>query len=87
MDKNHFLIKNYFNLDEEDKQYVLCELTKTYMDTNKDKGFSLTELVYGLDCVIERANDEEYYELSQAFVDIKQALDFIVKDDSKIKNK
>jgi len=68
------LIKDYFKLNEEDKNLVLVDLIGNYFDINLAKGLTVEEIVLGIDFVIERTNEDENYELSQAFLDIKNEI-------------
>jgi hypothetical protein len=74
------LINNYFKLSIEDKEDLLCVLIKDYFQRNLAHGFSVIEIIEGVDEIIEFSASKEDYEMSQAFKDIKEAMKIAVKE-------
>ena len=74
------LINNYFNLSVEEKEQLLCVLVKKYFTDNLEIGYSVLEIINGVDDVIENSIRQEDYEMSQAFKDIKDAMKIAVKE-------
>ena len=74
------MINNYFNLPEKEKEQLLCELLKKYFKENLEVGYSVLEIVNGVDDVINYSIEQEDYEMSQAFKDIKDAMKIAVKE-------
>ena len=74
------LIKNYFTLNEDEKDALLTEMVIIYFDENRSQGFSTLEIILGIDTMIENAIKDEKYELSQAFLDIKMAIKKVIEE-------
>jgi len=74
------LINNYFNLSVEEKEQLLCVLVKKYFTDNLEVGYSVLEIINGVDDVIENSIKQEDYEMSQAFKDIKDAMKVAIKE-------
>jgi hypothetical protein len=74
------LINNYFNLSVEEKEQLLCVLVKKYFTDNLEIGYSVLEIINGVDDVIENSIRQEDYEMSQAFKDIKDAMKVAIKE-------
>ena len=74
------LINNYFNLSVEEKEQLLCVLVKKYFTDNLEVGYSVLEIINGVDDVIENSIRQEDYEMSQAFKDIKDAMKVAIKE-------
>ena len=74
------LINNYFNFSVEEKEQLLCVLVKKYFTDNLEVGYSVLEIINGVDDVIENSIKQEDYEMSQAFKDIKDAMKVAIKE-------
>lgn len=74
------LINNYFNLSVDEKEELLCVLIKDYFKRNIEQGFSVVDIINGVDEVITYSINREDYEFTQAFVDIKQAMKIAIKE-------
>ena len=74
------LINNYFNLSIEEKEELLCVLVKDYFQRNLAHGFSVQEIIYGVDEIIEFSAMRDDFEMSQAFKDIKESMAIAIKE-------
>jgi hypothetical protein len=74
------LLKKYFQLDKDEKEELLIQLVKDYFAINKLLGKETYEIIIGIDSVIDKATQDEMYELSQAFVDIKEAFKKVIEE-------
>jgi hypothetical protein len=74
------LINNYFKLSPDEKEDLLCVLIKDYFHRNLSHGFSVKEIINGVDEVIDYSISKEDYEMSQAFKDIKEAMAIAIKE-------
>jgi hypothetical protein len=74
------LINNYFKLSPDEKEDLLCVLIKDYFHRNLAHGFSVGEIIKGVDEVIDYSISKEDYEMSQAFKDIKEAMAIAIKE-------
>jgi hypothetical protein len=74
------LINNYFNLSIEDKEDLLCVLVKDYFQRNLAHGFSVEEIINGVDEIIEFSAMRDDFEMSQAFKDIKESMAIAIKE-------
>ncbi len=74
------LINNYFKLSPDEKEELLCVLIKDYFHRNLSHGLSVGEIINGVDEVINYSINREDYEFTQAFVDIKQAMNIAIKE-------
>jgi hypothetical protein len=79
------LIDNYFNLTDKEKETLLCVLVKNYFKQNLEVGYSVIEIINGVDNVIENSIEREDYEMGQAFKDIKDAMSIVIKELKEIK--
>jgi DNA-binding PadR family transcriptional regulator len=73
-------LKKYFQLDEDEKEELLTQLVKDYFAINRLLGKETYEIIMGIDSVIDKATQDEMYELSQAFVDIKEAFKKVIEE-------
>jgi hypothetical protein len=74
------LINNYFNLSIEEKEDLLCVLVKDYFQRNLAHGFSVEEIINGVDEIIEFSSARDDFEMSQAFKDIKESMAIAIKE-------
>jgi hypothetical protein len=74
------LLKKYFQLDKDEKEELLIQLVKDYFAINRLLGKETYEIIIGIDSVIDKATQDEMYELSQAFVDIKEAFKKVIEE-------
>jgi hypothetical protein len=74
------LINNYFKLSIEEKEDLLCVLIRDYFRRNLDNGYTVVEIIQGVDDIINYASSREDYEMSQAFKDIKEAMAIAIKE-------
>lgn len=72
------LLKKYFQLTKDEKDILLTDIVKTYFQVNLELGYSTLEIIMGIDAMIERSTEDENYELSQAFIDIKEAIKTVI---------
>ena len=72
------LLEGYFKLTDEEKDDVLSKLAEIYFFQGIDLGMSPIQILDAFDPLIEDATDKENYEVAQAFVDIKQAINQIL---------
>lgn len=72
------LLKKYFQLTEIEKDTLLTEIVQSYFNINREMGYSTLEIIMGIDTMIDRAIEDENYELSQAFIDIKEAIKTVI---------
>ena len=72
------LLEGYFKLTAEQKDDVLSKLAEIYFFQGIDLGMSPIQILDGFDPLIEDATDREDYEIAQAFVDIKEAINQIL---------
>lgn len=72
------LLKKYFQLTEIEKDTLLTEIVQSYFNVNREMGYSTLEIIMGIDTMIDRAIEDENYELSQAFIDIKEAIKTVI---------
>ena len=74
------LINNYFNLSIEEKEDLLCVLIRDYFRRNLDNGYTVVEIIQGVDDIINYASSRDDFEMSQAFKDIKDAMSIAIKE-------
>jgi hypothetical protein len=74
------LINNYFKLSVDEKEELLCVLIKDYFKRNLAQGFTVVEIINGVDEIIDYSVSREDYEMSQAFKDIKEAMKIAIKE-------
>lgn len=74
------LINNYFNLSVEQKEDLLCVLVKDYFQRNLEHGFTVVEIIQGVDEIINFASSRDDFEMSQAFKDIKDSMKIALKE-------
>ncbi len=74
------LLNNYFSLSEDDKEELCCVLIQDYFRRNILNGYSVIEIIKGIDEVIEMSILRDDFEVSQAFTDIKEAMKIVVKE-------
>ena len=72
------LLEGYFKLTEEEKDDVLSKLAEIYFFQGIDLGMSPIQILDAFDPLIEDATEKENYEVAQAFVDIKEAINEIL---------
>jgi hypothetical protein len=72
------LLEGYFKLTDDEKDDVLSRLAEIYFFQGIELGMSPIQILDGFDPLIENATEREDYELAQAFVDIKQAINQIL---------
>jgi hypothetical protein len=72
------LLEGYFKLTDDEKDDVLSKLAEIYFFQGIELGMSPIQILDGFDPLIENATEREDYELAQAFVDIKQAINQIL---------
>jgi len=74
------LIKKYFELTDDEKDELLSDIVLNYFQINRALGHSNSEIIKGIDSIIEKANENEFYEMSQAFLDIKKQIEITLKE-------
>jgi hypothetical protein len=72
------LLEGYFKLTDDEKDDVLSKLAEIYFFQGIELGMSPIQILDGFDPLIENATEREDYEMAQAFVDIKQAINQIL---------
>ncbi len=74
------LLNDYFKLNSEQKEELLCEIVIDYFKVNIEQGLSVIEIIDGVDYIIQRSIDNEDYEVAEAFKDIKVAINFVINE-------
>jgi hypothetical protein len=72
------LLDGYFKLTDEEKDEVLSKLAEIYFFQGIEMGMSPVQILDGFDPLIEESTEREDYEMSQAFSDIKEAINQIL---------
>jgi hypothetical protein len=72
------LLDGYFKLTDEEKDDVLSRLAEIYFFQGIEMGMSPVQILDGFDPLIEESTEREDYEMSQAFSDIKEAINQIL---------
>jgi hypothetical protein len=72
------LLDGYFKLTDEEKDDVLSRLAEIYFFQGIEMGMSPVQILEGFDPLIEESTEREDYEMSQAFSDIKEAINQIL---------
>ena len=72
------LLEGYFKLTDDEKDDVLSKLAEIYFFQGIELGMSPIQILDGFDPLIDNATEREDYEMAQAFVDIKQAINQIL---------
>ena len=72
------LLDGYFKLTDEEKDDVLSRLAEIYFFQGLEMGMSPVQILDGFDPLIEESTEREDYEMSQAFSDIKEAINQIL---------
>jgi hypothetical protein len=72
------LLDGYFKLTDEEKDDVLSKLAEIYFFQGIEMGMSPVQILDGFDPLIEESTEREDYEMSQAFSDIKEAINQIL---------
>jgi hypothetical protein len=74
------ILADYFKLTPLQKDDLLVKLSKHYFNEGMDRGLSASEILNCFQPLINEAIEKDDFEVAQAFKDIKDAIEIVLKE-------
>jgi hypothetical protein len=74
------ILADYFKLTPLQKDDLLVQLSKHYFNEGMERGLSASEILNCFQPLINEAIEKDDFEVAQAFKDIKDAIEIVLKE-------
>jgi hypothetical protein len=74
------ILQGYFNLTPLEKDDLLVKLSNYYFEEGRNMGMSSVEIVACFQPLIDEAVKNDDFEVAQAFKDIKDAIEIVLRE-------